>query len=99
MCNGLIRALTDPVFGALILERLYAHEQVKAFNLCWELRLNFLGEVLEIKAGLNAWHQLQCDLAWEESLCRPVVWRLPLRARWSERDADSDGYTCSSASS
>ena len=96
MFNGFIRALTDPVFGALIVGYLYAHEQVQGYNLCWELRHEFLGCIFEIRAGLNAWQQLQCDLQWEASLRAPITWRLPRSARWAERAADPDGDSCAS---
>ena len=55
-------ALTAPVLGDLILSWLYADEQVHAFNLSWELREHFIGSILEIRHGLNAWGHRQFDL-------------------------------------
>ena len=55
---ALEQALTEPVTGQLILDHLYAHEQVVTFNTSWELRQTFLGDVFEIRVGLNVWFQL-----------------------------------------
>ena len=62
--NGFIDALSHPVCGTLIAEYLYAGESVFTYNLCWELREHFLGEIFDIRGGQNAWRSLQdiCSL-------------------------------------
>ena len=55
---ALERAIIDQVTGQLILDYLYEHEQVVTFNTSWEQRETFLGDVFEIRVGLNLWFQL-----------------------------------------
>ena len=69
---ALEQALTAPVTGQLILDWLYAHEQVLLFNSSWELREFFLGDILEIRAGLNAWHWLLSEALYETAIAADI---------------------------
>ena len=65
---ALEQAVTEPVMDQLILDHLYAHEQVVTFNTSWELRETFLGDIFESRAGLNLWFELRCEEAWHAAL-------------------------------
>ena len=66
------QALTTPTTGQMILDWLFAHKQVLLFNSSWEMREFFLGDILEIRAGLNAWRNLQSEAMWEAAIAADI---------------------------
>ena len=62
------QAVTAPVTGKLILDWLYAHEQVLLFNSSWELREHFLGDILEIRCCINVRQHWLTELAWHAAI-------------------------------
>ena len=85
---ALEQALTEQVTGQLILDHLYAHEQVVTFSTSWELRKTFLGDIFEIRAGLNLWFELRCEEAWHAALEAHL-------AELEQRDDDGAGSNSS----
>jgi len=69
-------ALASPEIGNIIQCFLYADELVFAFNLSWELREYFLGDICDICWGLRAWQSWQgefnFDRIWQNALERDI---------------------------
>ena len=70
MCHIMVleEALASPEIGNIIQSFLYADELVFAFNLSWELREHFLGDICDICCGLRAWGNLQDEIGWQRAL-------------------------------
>ena len=79
-------ALASPEIGNIIQSFLYADELVFAFNLSWELREHFLGDICDIRFGLETLavmqhiseHEAAMERAAERyaALCRRIARRI-----------------------
>ena len=65
-------ALASPEIGSIIQSFLYADELVFAVNLSWELREHFLGDICDIRCGLQAWGWLQDQIGYQRALERDI---------------------------
>ena len=91
MCHIMVfeAALTSPEIGNIIQSFLYADELVFAFNLSWELREHFLGDICDICCGLRAWGRLQDEIGYQRALEHDVRRQLR-REAYSAGSSDSE---------
>ena len=89
-------ALASPEIGNIIQCFLYADELVFAFNLSWELREYFLGDICDICWGLRSWQSWQGEFNFER------IWQTALEhdiRRQHRREAYPSGSSGSESSS
>ena len=96
-------ALASPDIGNIIQSFLYADELIFAFNLSWELREHFLGDICDICWGLRSWQSWQdefdFDHIWQHKRDIDDIRRQHRREAYPSESSGSEVYPAGSSDS